>query len=284
LPLDFRIALGRFLGGLFSWFPTTDRAVAKAQINLFLPKQLRPSIRSVYKNIGQTILESFNLEPYLEKSAKHIAFDKRDEMLTWLKDSRPLIAFPSHCGNWDLLAAALIAQGIPITTTGREAKAASFQEFLIKFRKSYGVKTIWRRQHGGSSSVTRELIRDLGKHRVVATMLDQDTNVGSLFIAFFGALASTPSSLVELGIRKNARFITSFIVRTGWSSYRIIIDEIPAGLSAKEVLETYNTRLEKLIEKYPSQWVWFHKRWRTLPCGKKLSTKEYLCELAMTPQ
>lgn len=276
LSLNIRILIGRFLGGLFSYLPTKDRAVAKAQIKAFLPKHLHPSIRSVYAEVGQTILESFNLEPYLSKYRDHIAFDKRDIMLEWIADSRPLIAFPGHCSNWDLLAACLISKGIPITTTGRTAKAASFQEFLSKFRNNYGVKTIWRSGSGISNEATKELIRDLKRKRVVATMLDQDTNVGSTFTNFFGSPASTPSSLVELGLRKNARFITSFIVRTGWSQYEIIIDEIPDGLSADQILNTYNIRLENIIKKFPAQWVWFHKRWRTLQNGNKLSTREYL--------
>ena len=70
-------------------------------------------------------------------------------------------------------------------------------------------------------------------------------------------------------------YVSAFLFRTGWFRYTMFVEEIPSSSSEYEILHSYNQRLEALIRRYPDQWVWFHKRWRSLPDGTTLSSREY---------
>ncbi len=272
LPYSVRSALGLTIGYLAGLLPIRERRFASLQLRAFLPEApWRTITPRVFSNVGQTLLESLNVKPILKRTSKHITCENWDEIQEWVSDSRPLITLTGHTGNWDLLAAWVISRGIPLTTIGREARSPSAQALLKKIREDYGIETIWRSDRAG----LKRLISCLNERRVLAALIDQDTRVDSIAVPFFGSPAKTPVSLITLGQKMNARFVTAFIFRTGWLRYSVFASEIPDQVSEEKVLEIYNQRLESLIRQYPSQWVWFHKRWRS-PDGKNtLSSKEY---------
>jgi lauroyl/myristoyl acyltransferase len=51
--------------------------------------------------------------------------------------------------------------------------------------------------------------------------------------------------------------------------------EIDSRQTEEEILTEYHSHLEDYIREYPAQWVWFHKRWRTLTDGTRLSARNY---------
>jgi KDO2-lipid IV(A) lauroyltransferase len=116
----------------------------------------------------------------------------------------------------------------------------------------------------------------------MAALIDQDTRVDSVFVPFLGAPAKTPSALVDLGKRFNARFVSAFIVRTRGTHFEIHANELDGSKSTEEILEEYHRNLERRIRERPDQWVWIHKRWRSDPSGTTLGTKEYLKRLERT--
>jgi KDO2-lipid IV(A) lauroyltransferase len=188
-----------------------------------------------------------------------------------VRDERPIVCLTGHTGNWDLLAAYVISRGIPLTTIGREARSPTAQKVLETVREGYGIETIWRSDRTG----LKRLLQCLKERRVVAALIDQDTRVDSIMVPFFGTPAKTPVSLISLGRKMNARFVTAFLFRTGWFRYSVWVEEIPDLNSEYDILCEYHQRLETLIRRFPSQWVWFHKRWRSLPDGTALSSREY---------
>jgi KDO2-lipid IV(A) lauroyltransferase len=222
-------------------------------------------------------MESVNLKPVLKNPDHHVRCDAWPTVETWLKEDRPLVVLTGHFGNWDLLAAYAIARGVPITTIGREARNPGLQEALRWMRDSYGVETLWR----SDKAALKRLISCLRERRVVAALIDQDTRVESIFTPFFGRDTRTPSSLVELGKKFNARFVYAFLHRNdsaakGSPSFDLITGELPDKGSTEEILTEYHRQLENLVAKSPEQWVWFHKRWRSRRDGSTLSSREYL--------
>jgi KDO2-lipid IV(A) lauroyltransferase len=139
-------------------------------------------------------------------------------------------------------------------------------------REAYGIDTIWRADKSG----IKRIINCFKERRVMAALIDQDTRVDSVFVPFFGTPAKTPSALVDLGKRFNARFVSAFIIRTSGTQFEIHTAELDASQNPEEILAEYHQNLERLIRDYPDQWVWIHKRWRSGPSGTTLGTKEYL--------
>jgi KDO2-lipid IV(A) lauroyltransferase len=216
-------------------------------------------------------MESLSLKPMITKHESRIQCDAWPTVQEWISDDRPIITLTAHTGNWDLLAGYVIARGIPLTTIGREARNPSAQKVLRAIREGYGIETIWRSDRTG----LKRLVQCLKERRVIAALIDQDTRVESIHVPFFGTPAKTPVSLITLGMKANARFVSAFLFRTGWLTYKVFIQEIPTRSTEQEILQVYHDHLEQLVRRYPDQWVWFHKRWRSLPDGTTLSTRQY---------
>lgn len=271
-----RSLLGWCLGYLAGLVPSRERKVALLQLRRFLPNtdplRLTPK---VFANVGRVALESLSLRPLVQRHSRRIACEGWDDVIRWTHDQRPIIALTAHTGNWDLLAAYVIARGIPLTTVGREARKRYAQVILEWIRNGYGIETVWR----SDKAALKRLMQCLKERRVIAALIDQDTRVESISVPFFGHPAKTPVSLIRLGKKFNARFVTAFLFRTGWFRYSVFVAEIPDLGTEEAILQEYNSRLEGFIRQYPDQWVWFHKRWRSAPDGSSPSTHEYIARL-----
>ena len=273
LPLRLRAIIGRCAGRLFYLAPTRDRRIARLQMDLFIPELGGGQrLAGVYASLGQTLLESLNLLPLLSRSSKYISCPDLDLVARIHSEKRPVLALTGHLANWDLLAAWTISQGFDLVTVGREAQSAAFQAALTRIRTGYGIQTIWR----GDPKGLRKLVGHFRRGGVVAALLDQDTSVVSQLIPFFGYAARTPSSLVELALKFNATIVTVFGTRDSFQHYTIRVQEIEAPEETGQILSIFNQRLEAFIRAYPEQWVWMHKRWRSLDSGERLSSQDYL--------
>jgi KDO2-lipid IV(A) lauroyltransferase len=276
IPFHIRGAVGWLSGYIFGMLPSRERRIAALQLKAFLPEVSAARITPrVFANAGRTIMESLSLTPITRNFSRYVRCDSWDTVQSWIQSDRPIVTLTAHTGNWDLLAGYVIARGIPLTTIGREARSPTAQAALRWIRDGYGIETIWRSDKAG----LKRLIQCLKERRVVAALIDQDTRVESIPLPFFGRSAKTPVSLITLGRKMNARFVSAFLFRTGWFSYTVFVQEIPDLPSESAILETYSQQLENLIRQYPDQWVWFHKRWRTTADGTTLSTKEYVTAL-----
>lgn len=276
LPLAARRVAGRILGSIVALVPTRERRIAELQLKRFLPEHDTPKVlRRMYSHLAVSFFESCNFAPLLQNSSAISCPDlpKKEE---WFGRKKGIVALTAHLGNWELLGAYIASLQIPIATIGREARDEGMQTVLADLRSSYGVKTIWRSDKAGA----REIFSILKNNGCIAALIDQDTQVDSINVPFFGIPAKTPSSLVDLAKRLGSVIVSVFIVKRQDGTYEIKIDEIDATKSTAEVLTEFHTHLEDFICKYPEQWVWFHKRWRSAIPDKCMGSKEYISWLS----
>jgi Kdo2-lipid IVA lauroyltransferase/acyltransferase len=273
LPLSARRLLGGWAGFLFGCFPTRERLITQLQLECVFGKNKHISPRDVFRNIGIIAGESLGIEKTLRNCSETIQCDNWNELHEIMNSERGVLALTAHFGSWEILAGYMAAEGIDLTVIGREARVKPLQELLSRVRKESGVKTVWRSNTAGRREIVRGL-RTPG--RVVAALIDQDTQVKSEFVPFFGLPAKTPSSLIELAKRYKSRIVTAFIARTSDNTFKVLVSPLADELSVTEVLKEYNQRLEDIIRAYPEQWVWFHKRWCSQPSRSRLSSSNYI--------
>ena len=272
-PPAIRAAFGRFLGRIASVVPTLDRSIAEAQLKLAFPG--RPELHSVdrvYASLGETLLEALNLSPLLEGDAVTVSTEDWQTAERIIARGKGIVALSAHTGNWELLAAAMVRRGVPLTVIAREARRATLQEALRAVRARSGVGTIWR----GNKQGVLEIKQQLAANGIVAALIDQDTRVSGVFVPFFGRPAKTPSTMVEMAKQQGASIVTCFVFRLSPGKYQAFIEEIPTSWDTEAILTEFSRRLEALITRFPEQWAWMHKRWRTQPDGSHPRSAEYL--------
>lgn len=253
--------------------PLRETRIARLQFQVFAPGE-NPACatRKIFGHCGATVLESCAVEPIIKENPQCISCTDWEMVHSLLAEGKGLVALTAHYGNWELLAGYVAAQDIPLTVVGRQTRQSHFHKEIAHIRESYGVKTVWRE----NTSLAREIISDLKNGNVVAALIDQDTDVQSAFVPFFGMPASTPSSLVRLALRSKTPIVAAFLRRNRDCTFTVRITHLTNASSVEEILLHYHQLLEEEIRTDPHQWVWFHKRWRTTQSEGKRSSKLYL--------
>jgi KDO2-lipid IV(A) lauroyltransferase len=98
-----------------------------------------------------------------------------------------------------------------------------------------------------------------------------------IFVEFFGKLACTASGLARIALRTDAAVVPGFTVwDAALGKYRLRFDPALALIRSGDLEAdiTANTQLftqviEQFVRKYPDQWLWVHRRWKTRPSGER---------------
>jgi KDO2-lipid IV(A) lauroyltransferase len=106
-----------------------------------------------------------------------------------------------------------------------------------------------------------------------------DTNMTppqGVFVPFFGIPACTASGLARIALRTDAAVVPGFTIwDPGQQKYVLhfdpALDLIRSGNDDADVLANtalFTKVIEEYVRKYPDQWLWVHRRWKTRPEGE----------------
>ena len=178
------------------------------------------------------------------------------------------IVITGHIGNWELLAAYFARKGVPIAGIARRLNDSRLNRLLVDFRSSNGVRTILRE----SPSSGRDILKVLKERGILALVIDQDIIAPSVSVPFFGRLARTPAAAAVLSVRRGVPVFPCFAQRRPGGGQRFIIRPPiyppQSGDRNRDVVEltnAYSAALEEHIRANPTEWVWWHRRWRRPP-------------------
>jgi KDO2-lipid IV(A) lauroyltransferase len=168
-----------------------------------------------------------------------------------------------HVGSWELLARTVSLAGYPCQTIAKETSDPRLTRLVEKFRESSKLKSIWR----GKDGAAKAMLRALKQGEILGLLIDQDTDVQSLWVPFFGRPAKTPRAAADLALRTGAKVVLGFCQRQG-DRYRLSMREVSAeGLEgeagARVLTERLTAGIEAAIRSAPEQWVWMHRRWKS---------------------
>jgi KDO2-lipid IV(A) lauroyltransferase len=172
-----------------------------------------------------------------------------------------VVALAGHVGNWELLGAYLARAGYPLTVMATRIKDRRLDDLLVGVRRKAGIKVLER------SRGLMGAFRCLTRGEVLGVLIDQDTSVDSVTVDFLGHPAKTPVGPAKLAARTGAAIVPMAMLMTPEGTYRIEIRE-PINLNGDKSLEHDVERCSKALEDFirhdPDQWVWMHKRWKSV--------------------
>lgn len=230
-----------------------------------LPETARAELaKRCFEHYGLMLGEALHLlAADCETLARHVRIEGFDGVEAAREAGLTPIVISGHCGNWELLPAAVNCRGLGMKVVVRTLDDSGLQRLLGGFRARFGTGTIER----GSSSAPRQLLHAL-REGALGFMIDQDTKVDGVWVPFFGKPAYTPSAAAKLGRRDGVAVFPAFIERQSDGSHVVRFQpriELPEDLTAATALLT--ERIEEQIRRAPEQWVWMHRRWRRQPEG-----------------
>lgn len=221
--------------------------------------------KRVFQNLGKNAVELVNLPKFNRaRMEKFVRFRNRERLDKAYEKGKGVIVLTAHFGSWELMAAALREFGCPGVTIGRRIYFKKYDDYLNKLRRSRDVEVIYRDES------PRKMLKTLKKNWIVGIVADQDVDsVDGVFVNFFGRQAYTPLGPVVLARASGAVLLPVFIIREGdW--HTIAIDEpielVDTGNKEADLIsntQKWSNVVESYIRKYPDQWVWMHRRWKT---------------------
>jgi KDO2-lipid IV(A) lauroyltransferase len=172
-----------------------------------------------------------------------------------------------HFGNWELLGIGLRVLGYPGALVARRIYFDRYDAIITGMRAKFDARVIYRDES------PKKMLLELKKGNVLGIVPDQDVDsVDGVFVDFMGVPAYTPSAPVKLASVSGAAIVPVFVVRGPDNKHTMIIEKpihVPEKIKDKEDIKRYTEEwsgiLESYVRKYPDQWVWVHKRWKTIP-------------------
>ena len=227
--------------------------------------------RGALRNAARCFVEVTHMEDLKTHFDDYVTVEGWEHVHAVLDAGKGAIVVTGHVGNWEVLAAYFAGRGIPIAGIARQMNDPRLNQLLVDFRARNGVRTIMRE----SPSSGREILKVLRERGVLALLIDQDLQAPSVSVPFFGRLARTPVAAAALAVRRDLPIVPAFAQRRPEGGHRLTV--LPplysprSGDRRMDVLELTrrcNEIIEERVRLNPSEWVWWHKRWRRAPVPK----------------
>jgi len=202
--------------------------------------------------------------------AQRISFKGREHLDAALARGRGVILVSAHFGNFPLLLGRLSLAGYKAGGIMRPMRDSRVEKIFLKRRKELGVKTIYSQPRKVCVETTIKALRD---NEIVFIPIDQNFGTGGVFVRFFGKQAATATGPAVLAMRTGAAIIPCFIVRQPDDTHRIIFEPelrlkeggLKEAAGTQETIQRLTDIIEAYIRKYPAEWGWIHRRWKSAP-------------------
>ena len=281
LPRRTLCGLGSLLGGAARRVSTKEMRRARRHLQIAFPELDDPEIKRLLKatmrHLGRTAAETLWL---LHASAAEVdalcEIQGQEHLFNALEKGRGAVLITGHLGNWELFNARLGTAGIPMTVAVREAYDERIDALATMLRSRFGSEVV----HRGRSAGNR-LFEALNGNRVNGLLIDQDIrDIPGIHVPFFGQPALTPVGAAQLALKAGCPIVPAFSHR-GPDGHHLaeVFPPLPHPKSGsreeqiRELTAAATASIEAQIRRYPEQWVWMHRRWRTPVGGRRKSTR-----------
>ena len=230
--------------------------------------------RRSYMHLGREASTFFRMTHWSrEEFAARLHCKGFDRVQAAADEGEGVILLTGHLGNWEMAGAGLAALGFPIDAVVKGMANRRFELDLFAMRERYGVRVI------EMSNAPKEVLRSLGRGRIVALLGDQNAHRYGVFLPFFGKLAATARGPALFALRTGVPVFVGFVIRgPGWNPHYTLtatrLEYETTGVADQDIrnlLLSYNRILEDAIRAAPDQYFWHHKRWKTRPPEEQAS-------------
>jgi len=265
LPPDVVSGLGAVLARAVGPL-TRNHKTAERNTRLAFPDmseaERKALLKAQWANVGRTFFE-LPIADRLTPGNGRVEVVGGEQLTSAAREGRPLVLISGHFSNWEIMAAVILACGLPCEITYRAANNPYVDRRIIAARRRYGVRLFAPKGDDGA----RELLGAL-KAGVSVAMLNDQKYDGGVAAPFFGREVLTLPAAVRLALRFGADLQPMSIQRAKGARFRCVVHPpIPVpdtGDKTADVeagVRAVNAFIEARVRERPSEWFWVHRRW-----------------------
>ena len=227
------------------------------------------TLKACFRQLGYMAAEFAHFDRLTPQNITEIVRFESTETEKFFQDRTSgggAIIATGHFGNWELFAQAAGLMGSPIHIVHRPLKNPRVDDLLTRARARAGTEVVYKH------AAARQILKALRRGALVAVPIDQHAPGGTgVPIPFFGRPAQTTAGPARLAQIARVPIQTAVLARIGDSDQHQIVACPPVDPPERGkdpalllgVTETLNRQLESIVRRYPEQWLWMHRRWRS---------------------
>jgi KDO2-lipid IV(A) lauroyltransferase len=230
-------------------------------------------LRGEFTSLGRQLAEMCQFPRYTRDNIDDVVvYDGLENFKQAYARGKGVLFLTAHFGGWELSAFAHSLHGHWLHVVMRPMDNPYLDRLIQSYRTMHGNKTV------AKDDFVRGLLAAMKAGETVGILMDTNmTPPQGVFVNFFGIPACTASGLARIALRTDAAVLPGFTI---WDEklqkYRLrfdpMLDLVRTGnLEADIVANTqmFTQVIEDYVRKYPEQWLWVHRRWKTRPEGEK---------------
>ena len=252
------------------------RRVGQRNLELAFPdmprRQRRRTLRGVFTSLGRQLAEVCRFPRYTVKNVNDVViYDGFENFDRALARGKGVLFLTCHFGAWELSSFVHSLHGHPLKIVMRPIDNPRVDALVQRYRTLHGNVAV------NKDDFVRGLLHAMKNGEAVGILMDTNmTPPQGVFVDFFSIPACTASGIARIALRTDAAVVPGFAV---WDrvlrKYRLHFDP-PIGLVRTGDIEAdivantqrFTKAIEDIIRRYPDQWLWVHRRWKTRPAGQ----------------
>ena len=274
-------SIGKWIGRLAYRILNKDRGIVEKQLEMIFPEKSQEErdvmAKECFLHFGQGMLEFFAMDQFIKNVDQHIKVENPEVLEEVIAEGHAVVLLAMHMGNWELVVPYLLKKGYPTVASTTNFPEPRVNDLIRESRERGNVQLIPR----GDPKTVKALLQCFKKKQIFLVAIDQDTNVASTFVPFFGVPAKTPTGVATLTLKYGAVIVSHVVLRQPDGSFLIRFKRLgyyqEKGATEKDVYQLsaeLNRHMEDLVKETPEQWAWFHRRWRHRPTEDELKMIE----------
>jgi len=276
LPRPVARAIGITLGLTVYALHGRLRRVGLRNLALAFPEmadsERRRLLRGEFISLGRQLAEVCLFPRYTrENVSRTIVYDGFENFERAYARGKGVLFLTGHIGAWELSAFAHSLNGHPLSIVMRSLDNPYVDRLLQGYRTMHGNRTV------DKDDFVRGLLGAMRAGETVGILMDTNmTPPQGVFVDFFGIPACTASGLARIALRTDAAVVPGFTV---WDTkqrkyilrFEPAIELIRTADNESDIIANtakFTKAIEEIIRRYPDQWLWVHRRWKTRPPGE----------------
>ena len=177
-----------------------------------------------------------------------------------LLQNRPIVFMTAHFGNWEVVPKVIGAFYTPMVVLMREFDNPKIGEFFKKSRNSFNITTL------NKKSSAREIIKAFKSGKSLGILIDQhSTSKTAIDVEFLGQKVRFNRAVSTLSKKFNAIVIPMFSYSEKGEYFIEFLEPKEFGNNTIESFTQWQADIiTDMIRKHPSEYYWFHKRFKNI--------------------
>ncbi len=252
------------------------RQVGMRNLALAFPEKSRRErariLRAEFTSLGRQLAEVCHFPQYTpENVSQVVVYDGFENYERAFAQGKGVLFLTAHFGGWELSAFTHSLHGHWMHVVMRPMDNVYLDRIIRQYRTMHGNTTV------DKDNFVRGLLAAMKAGEVVGILMDTNmTPPQGVFVDFFGIPACTASGLARIALRADAAVVPTFTI---WDpvlrKYRLRFDPavklIRTGNDEADIVantQVFTKIIEDYVRRYPEQWLWVHRRWKTRPEGQ----------------